>query len=38
MSIAKELFEGAIGMHMSAVLYLDYGKGFSKENGALQQQ
>lgn len=30
MSIAKELFEDSIGMHMPAVLYLDYGKGFSK--------
>src|SRR5271170_6949873 len=35
MSIAKELFEGVIGMHMPATLYFDYGKGFSKENGAV---
>jgi hypothetical protein len=38
MSIAKELFEGAIGVHIPAVLYLDYDKGFSRRNGAVQQQ
>jgi hypothetical protein len=35
MSIAKELFKDVIGMHMPAALYLDYGKGSSKENGAV---
>jgi hypothetical protein len=38
MSIAKKLFEGAIGMPMPVVLYIDYDKRFNKENGAVQQQ
>ena len=38
MVIAKKLFEDAIGMPISAGLYIDYGKGFSKGNGAVHQQ
>ena len=37
MSIAKKLFEDAIGMLIPVVLYIDYGKRFGKENGVVQQ-
>lgn len=37
MIIAKKLFEDAIGVPILVVLYVDYGKHFSKGNGAVQQ-
>jgi hypothetical protein len=37
MTIAKGLFEDAIGMSIPVALHIDYGKHFGKENGTVQQ-